>query len=156
MQQVNGEPSETMTNADILINYASYSASPIYELVLFFLALWAGIQCSREDSSTNSIGARRLRLILVKGNAVYFLGWVSSLVHHVLTDIRRMLILQAIYLMVFLTSSVRHRLSHETTNPTMLVASIFHYHIQWCSCYIRHCRLSSHLAYSNCSCGVGF
>ena len=156
MPQVNGKPLEAMTDADILINYASYSASPIFELVLFFLALWAGVQCSREGSSTNWIGARRLRLILVKGNALYFLGWVSSLVRHVLTNIRRILILQAIYLVVFLTSSVRHHPSHETPNPTTLVVSISRYHNQCHSFYIHHCRLLSHLAYSNCSCGVGF
>ena len=63
---------EAMTSAHIMMAYVSYSASLIFELVLFFLALWAGIQCSR-DSSTSWVGARRLRLILVKGNALFFL-----------------------------------------------------------------------------------
>ena len=65
---------EALTSSDILITYVSYSASFIFELVLFFLAFWAGIQHSREQSSTSWIGARRLRLILVKGNALFFLA----------------------------------------------------------------------------------
>ena len=56
-----------------MVYYASYSACFIFELVLFFLALWAGVRCSREGSSTNWVGARRLRLILVEGNVLYFL-----------------------------------------------------------------------------------
>ena len=115
MPQVNGEPMlENVTSAYILIAYVSYSASLIFELVLFFLALWIGIQCFKSTSSTNRIGARRLRLILVEGNALYFLGCVSLLVHHVLTDICRLLVFQAIYSAVVFTSSVRRRLSHET------------------------------------------
>ena len=64
---------EAMSSADVLIGYVSYFAAFIFELVLFFLALWAGVQCSREPSSTNRFGARHLRLILVEGNALYFL-----------------------------------------------------------------------------------
>ena len=136
--------------------YVSYAACFIFSLVSFFLAVWAGVQCSREGPSTNWIGARRLRLILVEGNALYFLGWVSSLVHHILTDIRRTLVLQGIYLGVFFTSSVRRCLSHDTPNPTTLVASISRHHNQCLSFSIHHCRLLSHLAHSSCSRGVGF
>ena len=64
---------ETMTNVDVLVTHASYSASPIFELVLFFLALWVGIQCYRSAPSTSGIGTRNLRLILVEGSALYFL-----------------------------------------------------------------------------------
>ena len=146
-----------MTSTNVLLSYyVSYSACYIFGLVSFFLALWAGVQCSREGSSTNWIGARRLRLILVKGNALYYFAWVSSLVHHVLTDIRRILVFQAIYLVVLFTSSVRRRLSHEIPNSTTLVASIFRHYKQCLCVSIHHWWLSSHLAYSNCSRDVGF
>ena len=103
-----------MSRTYILIAYASFSAVYIFELVLFFLALWIGIQYFRNASSTNQIGARRLRLILVEGNVLYFLAWVSSFVHHALTNIHRLMVYQAVYLTVVFTSSVRHYLSHET------------------------------------------
>ena len=63
-----------MSRTYILIAYAGFSAVYIFELVLFFLALWIGIQYFRNASSTNQIGARRLRLILVEGNVLYFLA----------------------------------------------------------------------------------
>ena len=76
MPPVNGGlPIETATSKNsIIIAYVSYSASPIFELVLFFLALWIGIQCFKGAAASNQIGARRLRLILVEGNALYFLA----------------------------------------------------------------------------------
>ena len=75
MSQVNDEsPVATMSRAYILIAFSSFSAIYIVELVLFFLALWIGIQCFRNASSTNRFGARRLRLILVEGNVLYFLA----------------------------------------------------------------------------------
>ena len=145
-----------MTSPNVLMAYISYSASFVFELVLFFLALWAGVQCSRACSSTSWIGARRLRLILVEGNALLFLVWVSSLVYCALTDINRQFLCHAVYLVVFFTSSVRRRLSHEAPTPTTLVASIYCYRKQCCDYPIHHCRLLSHLEYSNCSRGVVF
>ena len=65
---------EVMSSANVLIGYVSYSAAFIFELVLFFLALWAGVQCSREPSATNWLGARHLRFLLVEGNALNFLA----------------------------------------------------------------------------------
>ena len=147
---------EAMSSADVLIGYVSYSAAFIFELLLFFLALWAGVQCSRGPSSSNWFRARHLRLILVEGNALYFLAWVASLVHLILTDVDRQMAYQAAYLVVFFTSSVRYQLSHETINLRTLVASISQYRIQCLSFPIHRCRLLSYLAYSNCSCDIVF
>ncbi|KAL4079443.1 hypothetical protein J3A83DRAFT_1098554 [Scleroderma citrinum] len=62
--------------------YINYAGVFLYECLLFFFALWAGIQCSRCPSVTRGIGAR-LRVILIQGNVVYFLvtllyllGWL--------------------------------------------------------------------------------
>ncbi|KAL4071465.1 hypothetical protein V8B97DRAFT_476915 [Scleroderma yunnanense] len=52
--------------------YINYAGVFLYECLLFFFALWAGIQCSRCPSVTRGIGAR-LRVILIQGNVVYFL-----------------------------------------------------------------------------------
>ena len=147
---------EAMSSTDVLIGYVSYSAAFIFELVLFFLAFWAGVRCSRGPSSSNWFRARHLRLILVEGNALYFLAWVESLVHHTLTDVHRQLAYQAVYLVVSFTSSVRRQLSHETTNMITLVASIYQYRIQCLSFPIHRCRLLSYLAYSSCSCDIVF
>ncbi|KIM55844.1 hypothetical protein SCLCIDRAFT_281460 [Scleroderma citrinum Foug A] len=54
--------------------YLGYSVMVAYELLLFSLALWAGIQRSSCPFPENRIGTRRLRDILVKGNVMYFLG----------------------------------------------------------------------------------
>ena len=64
---------EVTSGANVLIGYVSHSAAFIFELLLFFLALRAGVQCSREPSATNQFRARHLRLILVEGNALNFL-----------------------------------------------------------------------------------
>ena len=45
-----------------------------YELLLFSLALWAGIRLSRCPFPENRIGARRLTAILIQGNVTYFLA----------------------------------------------------------------------------------
>ena len=45
-----------------------------YELLLFSIALWAGIQCSRCPFPEIWIGTRRLRGILIEGNVMYFLA----------------------------------------------------------------------------------
>ena len=151
MPQVNDKPAEATTTADTLITYASYSASPIFQLVLFFLALWVGIQCFRSTPSTSGIGARRLRLILVEGNALYFLAWVQSpCLSYAGTDTHRLLIYQAVFLVMTSTTSVGHDLSHETPNMRTLVASICYYFNEFLDLPAHHYRLSAHLAYSNC------
>jgi len=54
--------------------YITFSAVLAYELLLFFLASWAAIQCSRCSSPANRNGARHLRVILIEGNVIYFLA----------------------------------------------------------------------------------
>lgn len=51
--------------------YVGYSATLLYEFLLFSFALWAAIQCSWRRS--NQIGARHLRVILIEGSVMYFL-----------------------------------------------------------------------------------
>ena len=45
-----------------------------YELLLFVFALWMAIQVFRNFSPTNWIGVGRLKIILIKGNIMYFLA----------------------------------------------------------------------------------
>ena len=157
MPQVNDKPAEATTTADTLITYASYSASPIFQLVLFFLALWVGVQCFRSTPSTSGIGARRLRLILVEGNALYFVAWVQSpCLSYTGTDTHRLLIYQAIFLVVMSTTSVGHYLSHETPNLRTLVASICYYFNEFLGLPAHNYRLSARLAYSSCIHSVVF
>ena len=44
-----------------------------YELLLFLFSLWMAIQVSRYFSRTNWAGVGHLRIILIKGNIMYFL-----------------------------------------------------------------------------------
>ena len=53
--------------------YIIFSVGFTYELLLLSLALWAAIQCSRCSSPATRNGARRLRVILIEGNVIYFL-----------------------------------------------------------------------------------
>ncbi|KIM55847.1 hypothetical protein SCLCIDRAFT_280149 [Scleroderma citrinum Foug A] len=69
------------TTEEIYI-YIGYSAMVAYELLLFSLALWAGIRLSRCPFPENRIGARRLTAILIQGNVTYFLAiWLCLLVY---------------------------------------------------------------------------
>ena len=56
-------------NIDI---YIILSASFTYDLLLFSFALQAAIQCFRCPSPETWNGARCLRVILIKGNVMYF------------------------------------------------------------------------------------
>ncbi|KAL4076599.1 hypothetical protein V8B97DRAFT_2083277 [Scleroderma yunnanense] len=53
--------------------YVNAAALLLYEFLLFSLALWAAVQCSRRSLAENQIGARNLRIILIEGNVMYFL-----------------------------------------------------------------------------------
>ena len=57
----------------VINTYVILSTILFYELLLFSFALWAAIQHSR---CPESVGARYLRVILIAGNAMYFLVWV--------------------------------------------------------------------------------
>ena len=62
-----------LTDEDMDI-YTMFSTSLTYDLLLFSLALWAAIQCSRCSSLATWNGAQRLRVILIEGNVIYFLA----------------------------------------------------------------------------------
>jgi len=68
MSQVTGK----FLTEDIAI-YIMFSAGITYEFLLFSLALWAGIRCSRGSPLAARNGAQRLRVILIEGNVIYFL-----------------------------------------------------------------------------------
>ena len=101
--------------------YLSFSAMVSYELLLFSLALWAGIQRSRCPVPENRIGTRRLRDILIQGNVTYFLAWVPPLlVYWALTDINSILLCLLVFLTVSLTASVGCRVDFRRTKPWQL------------------------------------
>jgi len=54
----------------VIDTYVSLTAVLFYELLLFSFALWAAIRHSR---CPESVGAQYLRVILIAGNAMYFL-----------------------------------------------------------------------------------
>lgn len=105
------------TTEEIYI-YIGYSAMVAYELLLFSLALWAGIRLSRCPFPENRIGARRLTAILIQGNVTYFLAWVSPpLVYWALIDIDSIWLCLLVYLTVSLTASVGYCLDIRRTKP---------------------------------------
>ena len=53
--------------------YIGFSVGMTYDFLLFSLALWAAIQCSKQCSPTTRNGAQHIR-ILLEGNMIYFHG----------------------------------------------------------------------------------
>ena len=67
---------ENVTSAYILITYVSYSASLIFELVLFFLALWIGIRCFKSNLFNESDWSSAPQTHSCRGKCAV-LPWVS-------------------------------------------------------------------------------
>ncbi|KAL4076531.1 hypothetical protein V8B97DRAFT_1915453 [Scleroderma yunnanense] len=58
--------------------YVNNAVSLFYEFLLFSLALWATVRCSRCPLAANQTGARNLRVVLIEGNVMYFLALLDS------------------------------------------------------------------------------
>ncbi|KAL4071989.1 hypothetical protein J3A83DRAFT_2949140 [Scleroderma citrinum] len=67
--------------------YVNYMALLLYEFLLFSLALVAAIQCSKHSSATNQVGTRDLRVILIEGNVMYFLGTLLHMVSYLIVSL---------------------------------------------------------------------
>ncbi|KIM65326.1 hypothetical protein SCLCIDRAFT_22832 [Scleroderma citrinum Foug A] len=83
--------------------YVSFLGASFYELLLFSFALRAAIQCSR--CYYPQIRARRLRVILIEGNLIYFLALMLYVI---------------VFLTVALTSPARYLIITTSLAGSML------------------------------------
>lgn len=123
-----------------------------YELLLFLFALWMAIQFSRYFSLTNWTGVGRLKIILIKGNVVYFLVWVLCTIGWLDSDRHQQNITLCASLLGGDTVYCKFPSSLRTTpNLTALVAWPLHYGNKLCGFPLFDYRHSYYFAYPKCN-----